>query len=141
MANLLARDGAGALVQLEAEEVSAGVYRIKHDLAPVARSNSTSAGNEASRVIKNAAGRLYFCTVANDGADDQYIHLFDAAALPINGTVPTAVPYYIPSKQNLLIDFGVYGRKFNNGIVICNSTTFGTKTLGANDCRFDAQYE
>jgi hypothetical protein len=36
--------------------------------------------------------------------------------------------------------FGSVGRWFNHGIVIANSTTQGTLTLGAADTIFDVQY-
>lgn len=42
------------------------------------------------------------------------------------------------SGTNLILDFG-NGRQFLNGIIICNSTTAATLTLGAADCLLDIQ--
>ena len=75
----------------------------------------------------------------NSRLTPQWIQLFDAAALPANGAIPVAILYVLP-QQNFSFDYGVYGRQFSNGIVVCNSTTGPTKTIGAADCWFDAQY-
>jgi hypothetical protein len=36
--------------------------------------------------------------------------------------------------------FGLPPRFFNNGIVVANSSTSATLTIGAADCWFDCQY-
>jgi hypothetical protein len=70
----------------------------------------------------------------------QFIQLHDAAALPADTAVPE-VFITVPASSNFSIDFGQYGRTFVNGIVICNSTTGPTKTIGAANCWFDVQYD
>lgn len=101
--------------------------------------NSTSIAYEASHLVKSDEGTVFGFTVYNSKASTQFILLMDAKTLPIDGQVP-AIPYAIPAASNLLVDFGVYGRRFNNGIVICNSSTGPTKTIGSADCWFDVQF-
>ena len=101
--------------------------------------NVSSNAAESSHVIKAGAGRLFGFTVYNSAAAAQFIQLHDAQTLPADGAVPVFVV-----KVATVVDKGVFwgdwGRFFNRGIVICNSSTFATKTLGAADCFFDCQY-
>ena len=53
--------------------------------------------------------------------------------------VPVAV-WTVPTVANLTIDFGVYGYNFINGIVIGNSSTGPTKTIGSADSFFSVRY-
>ena len=46
----------------------------------------------------------------------------------------------VPTVQNFSIDYGPYGRAFQVGIVVCNSSTAATKTVGSADCWLDVQY-
>lgn len=105
----------------------------------VTRANATSAAYEASRVVKASAGVCYGLTGYNSKGSAQFIQLHDAAALPADTAVP-AVILTVATVGNFSIDFGVYGRSFTKGIVICNSSTGPTKTIGGNDCWFDVQY-
>lgn len=100
--------------------------------------NATSLVYEASRIIYAKPGRLLCVNVYNSGGA-QFIQLHDATALPANAVVPVAV-FAIGATSNLLITFGQDGRQFDNGIVICNSSTGPAKTLGGADCFFDAQF-
>jgi hypothetical protein len=105
-----------------------------------ATSNATSASPpEASRVIKASAGNLYALHGYNSKASSQFIQLHDSASLPANGVVPVLV-LEVTAESNFFFDFGVYGRHFSTGIVVCNSSTANTKTIGSADCQFDAQY-
>jgi hypothetical protein len=105
----------------------------------VARRNSSSAAYETSRVVKAVAGALFGLSGYNSKASAQFIQIHDAAALPAEGTVPVAI-LTAAASSNFSIDFGVYGRTFTNGIVICNSSTGPTKTVGSADIWVDAQY-
>lgn len=104
-----------------------------------ASSNAASTAYEASRVIKATAGVLRHLTIYNSASIDQFYQLHDAAALPANGAAPV-LPIKVPAGASMALDFGSVGRSFANGIVVCNSSTGPTKTIGAADSWFDAQY-
>ena len=105
----------------------------------VAPANSTSTAEEASRIIKASAGVLYGLTVYNNNAATRYIQLYNSASLPADAVVP-AVTIEVAAQSSRSIDWGVYGRAFTAGIVVANSSTDTTKTIGAADSLFDAQY-
>jgi hypothetical protein len=101
--------------------------------------NSFSTGLEASHVVSAGEGRLYGFTVSSTRASGQFVQVFDAQALPVDGAVPI-LSIDIATVTAKGVDFGPMGRWFYRGIILCNSTTQGSKTLGAADCLFDAQY-
>ena len=101
--------------------------------------NANSGAQAASLIVKAQAGILYGLSVYSNGVS-QWIQIHDAALLPADAVVPTLV-FEISSDTSRTFDFGRYGRKFTNGIVICNSTTDVTKTIGAANCIIDAQYK
>lgn len=101
--------------------------------------NATSTAYEASRVIKASSGRCFCINGYSSKTSTQFILVFDSASLPAEGTAPTLPPIRVPASQNFSITFGPFARKFASGIVICNSSTANTKTIGSADCWFDAQ--
>lgn len=105
-----------------------------------APTNSTSTGLEASRVVKASAGTLFTVSGYNTLSTTQYIHLFNLIAVPADSTVPALI---IVAAGNSTFGYsgGIRGRAFSTGIVICNSTTPNTKTLGLANCLFDIQYK
>lgn len=93
----------------------------------------------ASRIIKAAAGKLFKLRMTNTNVAARFLQVFDSAGLPADATVPLiSIPVGIGAYVD--IDFGTYGRSFANGIVVCNSTTIATKTIGAADSLFDASF-
>lgn len=99
--------------------------------------NSSSNVLEASHVVKSGRGLLFGFTVYNSGAA-QFIQWHDATTLPADGAVPAGfVPIAATTDRELL---WIPARTFHSGIVLCNSSTGPTKTIGAADCFFDAQY-
>ncbi len=101
--------------------------------------NSTAVAYVASQVVKATPGNLYGVSGYNSKASAQFIQLHDAASLPADTAVPVTV-ISVPASSNFSIDFGVYGRKFSTGIVISNSSTGPTKTIGSADCFYDARF-
>jgi len=112
---------------------SAGVPVI---VSSTAKSLDDSAALEASIVAKAAAGTLYSVTGYNSGAA-QFIQIHDAASLPVDTAVP-AVSFRVPAASNFAYEDD--GRAMANGIVVCNSSTQPTKTIGAADCWFNVTY-
>lgn len=103
------------------------------------RRNATTVAYAASLVVKASDGVLYGLTGFNSLASAQWIQLHDATSLPANGAVPVVI-LTAATIANFSLDFGVYGRKFQTGILICNSTTGPTLTVGAANCWFDCQF-
>ncbi len=101
--------------------------------------NSTSAAYVASQIAKASPGTIYGLTGYNSKGSAQFIQLHDSATLPADTAVP-AVVIIVAATANFSIDFTTVGRYFTNGIVVCNSSTGPTKTIGSADCWFDIQY-
>jgi hypothetical protein len=93
---------------------------------------------EAFAVVKTGDGVLYGLTVTNTNAAAQYVLGFDARTLPGDGAVPL-FGYKVPAGDALPLTW-IPGRTFFSGIILCNSSTQATKTIGAADCLFDVQY-
>jgi len=65
--------------------------------------------------------------------------VLDALDVPADGSIP-CFPIAVGATSNFSAFFGDTGRTFQTGIVLVNSSTAPTKTIGAADCFFDAQY-
>lgn len=102
--------------------------------------NATTVAYAASLVVKGSAGTLYAITGYNSKTAAQFVQVHDAAALPANGAVP-AVLFTVPAASNFSYSADKFGRYFATGIVVCNSSTGPTKTIGSADCWFDAQLQ
>lgn len=111
-----------------------------NDSKVTALTNAATAAYAASLVVKATSGILYGVSGYNSKASAQFIQLHDAATLPADTAVPTDV-ITVPASSNFSIDFGVHGKAFNVGIVISNSSTGPTKTIGAADCWITARFK
>jgi len=95
---------------------------------------------EASRIVKDSPGTIYGFSGYSGLAAAQWIQLHDSATLPAD----TAVPKYsfkVGPSSNFSFDLDPEGDHFENGIVICNSTSHATKTIGAADTMFNILYK
>lgn len=92
----------------------------------------------ASAVVKTGPGILYGITVTNTKAAAQFIQIFDAATVPADGAIPILAKS-VPASDAIGFNW-LPGRTFLVGIVICNSSTNTSKTIGSADCIFDCQF-
>jgi hypothetical protein len=101
--------------------------------------NYSSQALEKSRVVFTGQCRLEGFNAVNTNASTRYIMVFDATAVPANGAV-TGMIFTATSGQSVGVYWGTTGRWMQFGLVICNSTTQTSLTLGAADSAFDVQY-
>lgn len=101
---------------------------------------TTTGGVVASLVVKANAGNLIKVKGWNNQAGTRYIQVFDATALPANGTIPL-ITHQVSGTSNFEFDCGEFGRPFTTGIVIATSTTATTLTVAAANILVDAQYK
>lgn len=100
----------------------------------------SSTAASASLVIKASPGTLISLVGYNAKTSAQFIQVHNATALPGD----TAVPIYtftVPASSNFSLDIPLTGSPFTTGIVVCNSSTYATKTLGSADCWFTAVFK
>ena len=84
---------------------------------------------------------VYGLSVYSSNAGSQFALIFDSATLPADGAVPSVTPLDLPPKTLKGVSWGMNGREFESGLVICNSSTDATKTIGSADTFFDVQYD
>lgn len=100
---------------------------------------ASTAAYAASLAVKTAPGVLFGITGYNSKVSAQFIQIHDAAALPADNAVPKVI-ITVPASSNFSIDFGQYGLRCVAGIIVCNSSTGATKTIGSADCWIHARY-
>lgn len=102
--------------------------------------NKTTTSYASSLIVASNPATLYGLTGYNSKVSAQFIQIHDSATVPADNAVP-AIMFSVPASSNFSLDLALKGRKFANGIVVCNSSTGPTKTLGAADCWIDVQVE
>jgi len=106
---------------------------------PIPGDNINTTALAASLVIKATRGVLYEIRGYNDAVVAQFVQIHDASSLPADASVPEEV-FIVAATSNFSITFP-QGKKFTTGIVVTNSSTPATKTIGAADCWFSADFE
>jgi len=111
----------------------------KVGVTPRDHSNINTSAYAASLVVKASAGKAFDVRGYNSLASAQFIQVHDAASLPADTAVPEET-FTVPASSNFSITFPE-GKSFATGIVVCNSSTGPTKTIGAADCWFSVDFE
>ena len=88
-----------------------------------------------SLVLKSSPGFLTSLVGYNSKTSAQFIQVFNATSVPADGTAPVYT-FTVPASSNFSLDIPVAGARFTTGIVVTNSSTGPTKTIGAADCWF-----
>lgn len=117
-----------------------GVHADPYVLATLTRAllSANSGAAVSSLIVKATSGLLFGFTASSSLAGGQFIHLYDQNTVPSNGAVPLVV-FTVPTVSVAAVSY-IPPRAFRNGIVICNSTTQNTLTLGAANTIFDVQF-
>lgn len=101
--------------------------------------NANSTALARSQRVKSGAGTLFGFTVTNTNVSGQWILWMDAQNLPADGIAPKG-QLWVPGSATRAVYWGEHGRRFLQGIWLCNSSSPSSKTIGSADCWFDAQY-
>lgn len=123
---------------MSAAELEAAARSFFGENAGLKPYNYASRQLEASCVVKTGSGILYGFTVTNTNASARFVQLFDAATVPADGAVPI-LSKSVPAGDAVGFSW-LPGRTFFAGIVLVNSSTQASKTVGSADQLFDAQY-
>ena len=100
--------------------------------------NRTTTAYAASLVASANPALLCGLTGYNAKTSTQFIQIHDAATLPADTAVPKVV-FEVGASSKFALDYNLNPREFATGIIICNSSTGATKTIGSADCWFDVQ--
>ena len=121
--------------QLDYYDRTAGDWQLPWRLP----ANATSPVLASSIIAKGGEGRLYGFTATSTNVAAQFILVFDRGSVPSNGAIPLFA-FNVAAASPAAGYWGSVGRWFDRGIVLANSTTQGTLTIGAADTLFDVQY-
>lgn len=106
---------------------------------PYPGKSSDSTAYESYRVASTIRATLYGISGYNSKSTGQFVQIHDVAALPADAAVPKVI-LWVPGQSNFSYDTSGMGMLFTNGIVVCNSSTGPTKTIGSADCWFNVLY-
>jgi hypothetical protein len=103
--------------------------------------NATTTALSAALTVKTTDTTVFRLVGYSSATYEQFIHMYNVSSAPTAGAVPT-ITFIVPPRSNFSFDFGVYGRRFINGLYIRNSSTASTLTTAgtASDCWFDVMY-
>jgi hypothetical protein len=108
------------------------------EIEPLPRNYATETLLSSIRVQGSIV--VYGFTVYSTNAAAQYLCMFDANALPADGAVPI-ISWALAAHSGVGFGYQPNGRRFDAGLVLCNSSTDASKTIGSADCLFDVQYD
>ena len=83
---------------------------------------------------------VYGFTVYSTKGSAQTLTVHDNATLPANGAVPL-FSWALAANAGVGFSWAPQGREFVSGLVLANSSTDATLTIGSADCFFDIQYD
>jgi hypothetical protein len=86
----------------------------------------------ASLIAKTAPGTLVSLHIYNSKASAQFIQIHNSTTLPADTAVPL-MTLTVAASSNLVVTLPLAGLPCTAGIVICNSSTGPTKTIGSAD--------
>lgn len=132
---------AGQFAYLRIDPGTGGLITASAGPAAGAVSAYDSGGDVASLTVAVVAATLHSVFGSIDPAvvGNRFIHLFNAIALPVNGTVPNFAPIQVGAGEEFSIVFP-QGRPFATGIVITLSTTRETLTIAAADMWISGEF-
>lgn len=83
---------------------------------------------------------VYGFTAYSTKGSAQFLNVFDAEKLPADGAVPL-FSFPLAANNGVGFAFPPTGRQFQTGLVLCNSSTDSSKTIGSADMLFDVQFD
>lgn len=114
---------------------ASGALLVNTSGASSAVSRFNTAGDAASIIVKASPGQLLQIDGHSPSSNvgDRFLHIFDAIAVPPNGTVPDYNPLPVSPGGTVAFFWGDVGLPLVTGIVVAVSTTRTTLTLAGAD--------
>jgi hypothetical protein len=99
-----------------------------------------SVGKLANSVVVPGRIVVYGFTAYSSSAAAQWVQVYDANTVPAESSVPLFV-WNLAAHSGVGFGWQPNGRQFQTGLVLCNSSTEATKTIGSVDTFFDVQFD